>query len=179
MREAFIWRTADNSDIPLLIELGLSAYGEYAPFITTENLSKMKANIGNEDMWRGLLALARSFVCVHEGRIVGMAFLVPSGNAWDMFPAEWSYIRMVGVDPDYKGRGIARTLMKQCVAYARATNETVIALHTSERMHAARHIYEEMGFKILREIEPRLGMRYWLYTLDLNKEAKDEDNTGA
>jgi ribosomal protein S18 acetylase RimI-like enzyme len=179
MHDAFIWRGADSNDIPGLIELGLLAYGEYAPFMTTENLTRMSTNIGNRDMWLGLLASARSFVCVHNNRIVGMAFLVPSGNPWDMFPAEWSYIRMVGVDPGYKGRGIARILMKQCVDHAKATNETVIALHTSERMHAARHIYEEMGFKILREIEPRLGMRYWVYTLELDKQPGDEDNTRA
>lgn len=179
MREAFIWRSADDSDIPGLIKLGMVAYGEYAPFITTDNLTKMIANISNEDMWRGLLSSARSFVCVHNDKIVGMAFLVPSGNAWDMFPAEWSYIRMVGVDPDMKGQGIAKALMKQCVDYARATNEKVIALHTSERMHAARHIYEEMGFKILREIEPRLGMRYWLYALELDNKTNKDDNTRA
>lgn len=40
-------------------------------------------------------------------------------------------------------------------------------LHTSEMMGAARHIYESLGFKKLREIEPRYGKKYWLYKLEL------------
>ena len=36
-------------------------------------------------------------------------------------------------------------------------------------MGSARHIYEKMGFEILKEIEPRLGVKYWLYTLELKK----------
>ncbi len=170
MQEAFTWRAANSGDIPRLIELGIVAYSAYAPFMPAESFAKMKSNIGNEETWKGLLAKAHSFVCLHNDKIVGMAFLVPSGNPWDIFPAEWAYIRMVGVDPDYKGQGIAKILMKQCVARARELNETVVALHTSERMHAARHIYEAMGFTILKEIEPRLGMRYWVYTLELQGE---------
>ncbi len=84
-----------------------------------------------------------------------------------MFKAEWSYIRLVGVDPDYRGKGIAKNLTEMCLEFAKKTKEKIIALHTSEFMDAARHIYESLGFKVLREIEPRLGKRYWLYTLEL------------
>ena len=96
-----------------------------------------------------------------------MAFIIPSENPWDIFKAEWSYIRMVGVNPKYQGQGIAKALTKMCIDHARQTNEKTIALHTSEFMDAARHIYESLGFKILQEIEPRLGKKYWLYTMDL------------
>jgi ribosomal protein S18 acetylase RimI-like enzyme len=34
-------------------------------------------------------------------------------------------------------------------------------------MNAARHIYEKIGFKIIKELEPRLGKKYWLYELTL------------
>ena len=30
-------------------------------------------------------------------------------------------------------------------------------------------LYEKIGFKILKELEPRLGVKYWLYTLELNE----------
>jgi len=45
--------------------------------------------------------------------------------------------------------------------------EKTIALHTSEFMDAARHIYEGLGFIMVKEIPPRYGKRYWLYRLDL------------
>jgi ribosomal protein S18 acetylase RimI-like enzyme len=74
------------------------------------------------------------------------------------------------VDPDYQGKGIAKMLTKKCIEHAIVLKEKTIALHTSEMMHAARHIYESAGFTILKEIEPRLGKRYWIYTLALNSE---------
>jgi ribosomal protein S18 acetylase RimI-like enzyme len=96
-----------------------------------------------------------------------MAFLLPSGNPTEIFENDWSYIRMVGVHPGYTGRGIARKLTEECIKLAGELNENIIALHTSEFMDAARHLYESIGFKRLKEIPNRLGKRYWLYTLDI------------
>jgi len=96
-----------------------------------------------------------------------MAFLVPSGNPTDIYRKEWSYIRFVSVDPEFTGRGIGRKLTMMCIDKARANGENIIALHTSEIMGNARHIYESLGFRVLKEIDRRLGKRYWLYTLNL------------
>ncbi len=79
----------------------------------------------------------------------------------------WSYIRMVGVHPHYAGRGIGKQLTQRCIDFAISSDEQVIALHTSEYMNAARHIYESLGFKQMKELEPRYGKRYWLYQLEL------------
>ncbi len=97
-----------------------------------------------------------------------MAFLVSNGNPTEIYDKDWSYIHFVTVDPKYSGLGIGRKLTNLCIETARQNRETVIALHTSEFMHTARHIYESMGFKILKEIDQRLGKRYWLYKLELN-----------
>jgi ribosomal protein S18 acetylase RimI-like enzyme len=160
-------RDANNNDIEALKHLGLISYGAYAPFLTPDNLEKLKNNVGSSQTWTDILKVAKSFVCVDGEKIIGMAFFIPSGNPWDIFQKEWSYIRMVGVDPEYQGKGIAKSLTKMCINHAKTTNEKIVALHTSEIMYAARHIYENLGFKVLHEIEKRLGLRYWLYTLEL------------
>jgi ribosomal protein S18 acetylase RimI-like enzyme len=51
---------------------------------------------------------------------------------------------------------------------ARQQKEKVIALHTSEMMVKARHLYETLGFQIYKEIPQRLGKKYWLYLLNLD-----------
>ena len=102
-----------------------------------------------------------------KGQIVGMAFLIPRGNATEIFPAHWCYVRMVTVHPDYHGRNIGRELMQKSIEHARATGERTMGLHTSEIMPAARHIYESMGFNLVSELGHRYGKRYWLYRLDL------------
>lgn len=151
-----------------LMTLGSIAFGQHSPKMTTENAAKMQAGIANEKMWTDMIEIAKVFVCTNKEKVVGMAFLIPKGNPWDIFKAEWCYLRMVSVNPKHQGHGIGKKLTQMCIDYARETNEQTMALHTSEMMDAARHVYESLGFTILEEIEPRLGKRYWIYTLNLN-----------
>jgi ribosomal protein S18 acetylase RimI-like enzyme len=41
---------------------------------------------------------------------------------------------------------VARALVLECVRRARAAGETTLGLHTSQSMHAARRLYERLGF---------------------------------
>jgi ribosomal protein S18 acetylase RimI-like enzyme len=74
---------------------------------------------------------------------------------------------MVGVYADFRGLGIGKKLTQQCIALATQSGERIIALHTSEIMHAARATYEQLGFTIVRELPLYFGIRYWLYSLVL------------
>jgi ribosomal protein S18 acetylase RimI-like enzyme len=164
---SFNYRTASAADSRQLLQLGLISYSQYFPLLTEENRAQLDSGLRDEEKLNALMNISTCFVCEHEGKIVGMAHIILSGNPWDIFPADWSYIRMVGVNPDYNGKGIAKTLTKLCIERAKKSGENLVALHTSEHMHAARRIYESLGFKKIKEIEPRLGMRYWLYHLHL------------
>jgi len=96
-----------------------------------------------------------------------MAFLISSGNPTDFFQKDWSYLRMVGVHTQHGGKKIGTKLTQMCIDAAKADGEKTIALHTSEFMDAARHIYESFGFTKLKELEPMFGKKYWIYTLEL------------
>lgn len=164
----FTFRNASLEDKEQLKKLGIISYGQFSNVLAPEHWAKLNDFLHDEEKLINLLTTSKSFVCTHNGEIIGMAYIISSGNPWDIFKAEWSYIRMVGVNPNYQGQGIAKTLTQMCIDYAKQTNEKTIALHTSEFMNAARHIYESLGFKVLQEIEPRFGKKYWLYTLELN-----------
>ena len=60
-----------------------------------------------------------------------------------------------------------------CIENAEKNNEQIIALHTSEFMNKARHIYEKIGFKVIKELAPRYGKKYWLYLLDIKNSNND------
>ena len=152
-----------------LRNLALQAYGSHAGVLTTEDSEMLLFNLSKEETWDVLLSNSQCFVCKIENKIVGMAFIILSGNPWRFFEKEWSYIRMVGVMPECEGKGIGKKLTLMCIDYAREHKEKIIALHTSEFMHAARHIYEGLGFTIHKEIEPQWGKRYWVYTLSLER----------
>lgn len=163
------FRGATYNDLTDLKNLAVKSWLQFQPNLTDENWIKLNSSLTNDKTYVELLDKSAGFVAISDNNsIVGMAFLVPNGNPTDIYDKEWCYIRFVTVDPDFGRQGIGRKLTNLCVETARQNKEKVIALHTSEFMDAARHIYESSGFSILREIDQRLGKRYWLYKLDLN-----------
>lgn len=161
------FRDATIADIEELKMLGLNSFGQHKSQLTEENWEKLKAYLTGENTYPELLGKSRGFICVHKNAIVGMAFFLSSGNPTEVFQKDWSYMRMVGVNTAYGGKGIGKQLIQQCIAYAKETGEKAVALHTSEFMDAARHIYESMGFYQVRQLPDRLGKKYWLYLLEL------------
>lgn len=163
----FKFRKSSHQELEQLQNLSLLAYAQHKTTLGDENWSKMHAFIAKRDNFVDLLDTSTCFVCEHNDVIVGMACLVSNGHPTELFQPNWSYIRMLGVHPDYSGNGIAKQLTQLCIDLARETHEKCIALHTSEFMNAARHIYEKMGFQQVKELELRYGKRYWVYLLEL------------
>jgi len=162
-----VFRQGYATDSEQLKDLANNAYGQYADVLGAEHWATMHSNINNAERFAFLVKRAAIFVCEDAGKIVGVAYLMPRGTPNPLFDERWSHIRMVGVLPEYTGMGIAKRLTQMCIDHARQTKETTIALHTSEFMNAARHIYENMGFKVLKDIGLIYGKRYWIYTLDI------------
>lgn len=161
------FRRGTAADLDVLHDLAIRSYAEFANVLAPEHWADLDNRLRNKEDFADLLSRSTSFVCEVDGNAAGAAYIVPSGNPAYVFRADWSYIRMVGVAPEYRGKGISRLLTEACIDYARSTGEHTIALHTSEFMNAARHIYESLGFEQQRELEPLFGKRYWLYLLRL------------
>lgn len=149
-------------------ELGIAAYSVYADGFEPLHRETWLNNLSSDKTYQTLLDISTVYTCRHQGKLVGMAYLIRSGHPTDIYEADWSYIRFLGVYPQYSGKGIARRLTTLCIEQARAAGEKTIALHTSEFMDAARHIYESLGFRQLRDLPLRFGKKYWLYTLSLD-----------
>jgi len=161
------YRNATKEDLKDLKKLGIKSWTPFRKQLTDENWKLLNRSISDDKTYEDLINQSVCTVCVADETIVGMAFLVSNGNPTDIYLEEWSYIRFVSVDPEFGGRGIGRKLTTMCIDMAKQNGEQTIALHTSEMMDKARHIYESLGFKLLREIAPRMGKRYWLYKLEL------------
>jgi ribosomal protein S18 acetylase RimI-like enzyme len=160
-----IYREATIKDLNQLKDLALKSWIQFEEELSLENWGKLKINLSNNSTYESLLEKSYSLVCVSDtDKIIGMSFLVPSGNPTEIYDESWSYIRLVTVDPSYGGKGIGKQLTERCIEYAKQNGEKIIALHTSEMMHKARHIYENLGFTILKELAPRFEKKYWLYT---------------
>lgn len=167
MNTNLTYRKANSSDFNQLKSLGKASYSEFSKVLTTENWNKMNSFLESDDNLTNLINQSTVFVCEKESDIIGMIYLVPSGNPTELFQYNWSYIRFLGVHTEFRGQGIGKKLTDLCIEYAKKTNETHMALHTSEFMDAARTIYEKRGFKKTKEIE-YLGKRYWIYLFEIN-----------
>ena len=167
MSNDLIFREGSAAKKETLKLLGILSYSQFKKILPPADWDTMDRFLNNDKMWDQLVNNSKIFVCEDTEKIIGMAYLVPSGNPTHIYPADWSYIRMVGVDPAFRGKGIARRLIQMCVDYARQSNEKIVGLHTSEKMDDARHIYESIGFSIYKEIDLIYGMKYWLYKLEI------------
>ena len=93
-------------------------------------------------------------VAVEDERILGSATLEFGERIDDEDPplaADEAHIRMLGVDPDARGRGVASALIDSCFDRARRAGRSRMTLHTTERMPIARGMYERMGFHRLED----------------------------
>jgi ribosomal protein S18 acetylase RimI-like enzyme len=162
----YLFREGTIADNESFKKLGLNSFGQFRHILTDDNSEKLLAGLNNENLYPDLLSRAKSFVCEIHGEVVGMAFIVHSGNPTQIFQADWCYLRMVGVHTQHGGKGIGKKLTAMCLDQARKSGEKSVALHTSEFMDAARHIYEDLGFQQVKEFT-QYGKKYWLYKLEL------------
>jgi ribosomal protein S18 acetylase RimI-like enzyme len=161
------YRAAEEKDLEALSALALASYGQLKTYLTPANWKKMQGVLTSVDNFPQMIYNSFGFVYEEADRLLGMAFLVPSGNPTKIYSKETSYIRMVGVHPTAVGNGIAQSLTRLCMEKAATTGEHTISLHSAEIMFAARHIYEKLGFKKVKLLDSHYGLQYWLYRYDI------------
>lgn len=155
-----ILRDYKSSDKRLVNELALAAFAQYSD--KYEDWQEFRGKIGK------MAALAESaeiIVAEMGAHIIGaVVYVGPNKPRADMFYPEWAIIRMLVVSPDARGQGVGRALTEACLIRAKRDQAETVALHTSEIMHAALHIYRKLGFIFHSEVPDIHGVKYGLYT---------------
>ena len=146
----------------------LAAYQQYSSAFPPGRWEDYAQNIRDV---RSRLPLGDLIVAELNGVIVGAVtlFLKPAGTPGESWPPDWSGIRLLAVHPDYRGLGVGRALMDECVRRSRAKGLKTIGLHTTEMMAIARAMYEKMGFKRVPEYDfhPAPNISVMAYRLEL------------
>jgi len=112
-----------------------------------------------------LSASGEVIVAEFQDNFVGaVAYFGPNSQKAAFFDQRWPIIRMLIVDPAFRGRGIGRALSDECIARAKRDGAPIIALHTSPVMSVALPMYLKMGFAKAYDAPPIFGVAYAVYT---------------
>lgn len=135
---------------------------------------------GYADQLRDVAARARAAVVLvavqDETGVVGCVTYVPddaSPYAEDLRRGEAS-MRMLGVAPGFRRRGVGRALVEACVERARAAGNERVFLHSGAWMDAAHAMYESLGFVRVpqRDWVPIPGVPLYGFALEIADDSR-------
>ena len=64
-----------------------------------------------------------------------------------------AHLRWFILSPEVRGRGFGHRLMGEAISFCKKRGYENIYLETFEGLHAARHLYEKFGFRLVRQAE--------------------------
>jgi len=98
------------------------------------------------------------WIALAGGEVAGSVALRDLGDG--AYELKRMYLRSA-----HRGRGLGRRLLATALDWARANRARVVRLDTTERMVAARRLYESAGFVRVPGEAPRQGQQRLLYEL--------------
>ena len=112
-----------------------------------------------DDDWR--FRVASGATAPNELPLLALVDDTPAGLAWGRIADEEpdiAHIYSVWVAPDHRGLGIARLLMEEVIAWARAFGARVVRLDVTVGNRAAVQLYRGLGFIDVGDTQPmRVG----------------------
>jgi ribosomal protein S18 acetylase RimI-like enzyme len=158
-------RLEELDDVALLIK---AAYRQYKPLMPADGWRFYEQSMGDV---RSRLGEAQLIVAELNRKLAGTVtlYLERSATSLEGWPDGWGGIRLLAVLPKFRGHGIGRALMEECLRRCRSYGLSTVGLHTTEMMAVALRMYEKMGFKRVPELDfhPRPDVVVMAYRLVL------------
>jgi GNAT superfamily N-acetyltransferase len=149
-----------NSDAENLNRIAVSAFAQFR-----DQYQDWPAMLAGLSKTSDLSASGELIVVEFQSQFAGaVAYFGPDSPKAAFFDQSWPVIRMLVVDPAFRGKGLGRALSAECIARAKRDRSPVIALHTSPIMSIALPMYLRMGFVKAYDAPAIFGVAYAVYT---------------
>ena len=153
-------RDYERSDAENLNRLAVAAFGQFR-----DHYQDWPAMLAGLSKTSDLSASGEVIIAELQAEFAGaVAYFGPNRPKAAFFDQSWPIIRMLVVDPAFRGKGIGHALSNDCLARARRDRAPLIALHTSPIMTVALPMYLKMGFVKAYDAPPIFGVAYAVYT---------------
>jgi GNAT superfamily N-acetyltransferase len=153
-------RDYESADAEKLNRIAVSAFDQFRDYY-----GDWPAMLAGLSKTSALSASGEVIIAELQNKIAGaVAYFGPNSQKAAFFDQRWPIIRMLVVDPAFRGKGIGRALSDECIARAKRDGSPIIALHTSPIMSVALPMYLKMGFAKAYDAPPIFGVAYAVYT---------------
>lgn len=155
MDNDIVLRDARPEELDAIDALVKAAYLEFRPLFPEEVFKAWMDNVSQTVRAPGGMLM----VAVVGEVIRGCVKFFPDASlaAMGQWPPGAAAIRIFAVLPEARGQGYGLKLTRETLRRARDLKISAIYLFTGEFMHAARHIYEKLGFERSPEFDRHPG----------------------
>lgn len=168
MEKQFLIREARPEELMAVEDLVRGAYQEFQPLFPAEVWQAWMGNVRKVIQSPvGVLLVAVD----GQGNIHGVVKFYPDASqaALGVWPPGVASMRILAVRPESRGRGLGRLLVQECLRRARELRVPAIYLYTGPFMHAARRLYEQLGFVRAPEFDKDPGPIAYRLVLEGNE----------